>query len=48
MTDEPLFSLELGDHRCPLNDGPGEDDDDDDDENRFVVHDTGADPLQTR
>ena len=46
MTDEPLFSLELSEHRYPLNDDVG--DDDDDDENRFVVHDTGADPLQTR
>ena len=53
--DEPLFSLELGEHRYPLGDTQQTlvADDistiiDNDDDNRFVDNDTGVDPSQTR
>lgn len=38
MLDEPLFSLEM-------NETP---EDEDDDDNRFIINDTGVDPLQIR
>ncbi|CAF1010878.1 unnamed protein product [Rotaria magnacalcarata] len=40
MTDEPLFSLEMGENRKSSNDN-------DDDDNRFIDNDTGADPSQS-
>ena len=53
--DEPLFPLEMGEHRYPLTDAHGTSNDqeasafiDNDDDNRFIDNDTGADPLQTR
>ncbi|CAF1019862.1 unnamed protein product [Rotaria sp. Silwood1] len=39
MADEPLFSLEMTEHRYPSIDN-------DDDDNRFIDNDTGADPSQ--
>ena len=50
--DEPLFPLEMGEHRYPVGD-PNQtltDDSaiDNDDDNRFVDNDTGVDPSQTR
>jgi hypothetical protein len=51
--DEPLFSLEMGDHRCPIGDIQQTTTDidlstfiDNDDDNRFVDNDTGVDPSQ--
>ncbi len=53
--DEPLFPLELGEHRYPLGDiqQTSIDNDpstiiDNDDDNRFVDNDTGVDPSQPR
>jgi hypothetical protein len=51
--DEPLFPLELGEHRYPLGDSQQRSIDNDlstiidnDDDNRFVDDDTGVDPSQ--
>jgi len=51
--DEPLFSLELSDRRCPIGDIQQTTTDidlstfiDNDDDNRFVDNDTGVDPSQ--
>ncbi len=52
--DEPLFSLEMSEHRHPLSDTQQTITDDDpsaidnDDDNRFVDNDTGVDPTQAR
>jgi hypothetical protein len=46
MLDEPLFSLEMPDHRCPSIDD--DDDDEDDDDNRFIHYDTGVDLTQIK
>lgn len=52
--DEPLFSLELGEHRSPLGDTQQQTIDgetstiDNDDDNRFVDNDTGVDLTQPR
>lgn len=52
--DEPLFSLELGEHRNPIGDTQQTTIDnnqstiiDNDDDNRFVDNDTGVDPTQS-
>ncbi|CAF1085362.1 unnamed protein product [Rotaria sp. Silwood1] len=52
--DEPLFPIEMGEHRYPLSDTQqtlNNDNNtiiiDNDDDNRFVVNDTGADSSQT-
>ncbi|CAF0735730.1 unnamed protein product [Rotaria sordida] len=52
--DEPLFPIEIGEHRYPLNDTQQTLNNDNnltiidtDDDNRFVVNDTGADSSQT-
>ena len=52
--DEPLFPLELGEHRYPINDAQQSSTDDgssaidNDDDNRFVDNDTGVDLTQPR
>jgi hypothetical protein len=52
--DEPLFPLEMSEHRYPLGDSqqtlPDDDSSiiDNDDDNRFVDNDTGVDPSQSR
>ena len=52
--DEPLFSLELGEHRNPVGDTQQRSIDgdtstiDNDDDNRFVDNDTGVDLTQPK
>ncbi|CAF0799992.1 unnamed protein product [Adineta ricciae] len=47
MIDEPLFTIEINDHHQTVADGRTNPNDiEEDDDNRFVLNDTGVDPLQ--
>lgn len=53
--DEPLFTIEMGENRYPLDDGQQASNNnnngtviENDDDNRFVLNDTGADQSQTK
>lgn len=52
--DEPLFPLEMGEHRYPIGDTQQRSIDEDlstidnDDDNRFIDNDTGVDLTQPR
>ncbi|CAF0962397.1 unnamed protein product [Adineta ricciae] len=48
MIDEPLFTIEINDHPQTVADGRTISNDiEEDDDNRFILNDTGVDPLQT-